>query len=169
MKSKKLNYYLTFVVLFAVLLVSCKKDEDKPAYVGTWTATNPSTIFSYKTTLIINENSFTYTNYLKVEGVTEWLEKYAFKGDLNVTGKEMTIEATSFAESVITIGTTVQSTDLKWYNKGTTEFSALLNDYEMSSTMKLQFIVDGNSLTIIPDYNNDGTLDTDETQVYTKE
>lgn len=168
MKIKNLNY-LTIIVLFAAaLLVSCNKDEDKPAYVGNWISQETDGDTVLKTTLELKESSFTQVISMKIGNSTSWIEMYGIKADLSVSGNVMTYTLTSIGAAEFNMQT-LSFGDIVWYNTGVTDFNNLLETLGMTATMKIQFAVSSNTLTVVPDVDNNGTFDASETQIFTKE
>jgi hypothetical protein len=145
MKKTRSFKTLVGIAFLAIVLFSCEKKEDDPAYVGTWVATEemefmePGTMIPVQMTLILSKSNFEWKIAASLSGVL--IDVGAVKGDLTATDTEFTIMPTS-------AGTPGQSGSLEWVNKGEAGFEEALANWEMSESMTSAYAVVGNTLTI---------------------
>jgi len=167
MKRMNLLKKFTLIALVALSFYSCNKDED-PSYAGTWVYTETEDGVSYRDKMVLTSGSFENIGAMKLGDLTDWIDLYGMKGKLSASGNIITITLTSVGTTDIDFETGEVS-DMNWYNSGTDEFNDFLVEMETEATMKVEFTVSGNSLTIVPDIDGDGDYDSEESMIYTRQ
>lgn len=163
---KKYSILLSVVLFVSLFLSGCKKDDDKPAYVGTWEMTETSDNGQMKTTLTVTESTVTVINsYFFGEA---WIDGSGMKATLSVSGDDVTLTLTEIGQAPYTMN---GIGDIVWYTPSDEEFAALALDFGANANLQIvgKLTVDGDQLTIKTDNNGDGDYsDPYETQVFTR-
>lgn len=170
------------ILLIVAVIMGCEKDEEGPAYVGTWEyyeedevlQTEPIQItLSSKMVLTLTTNTWQMIMRIKVPPLISDFENYmGFKGTMTVDGEDVEIvfrevglreineETFSFIDDEIT-----------WYSQATDPnmFGMLFDEYGPSqTTISGKLIVEGGKLTMKMDENQNGQYEPDEITVFTK-
>lgn len=175
MKKRTLNLMQFFTLLtFALLLTaSCKKDEVKEPYVGTWEATETITeegiSFQVKDIIILSKDKFTNKGQMLNPLTNKWIDIIGMKGELSINGDIMNLVVTDAGMTSYDGITGIPTGNITYYNESELGFEGLLADMEIPQTFSSQFFVTDNKITIKTDHNNDGDYtDENETTIYTK-
>ena len=148
---------LTVIALLALTFTSCEKDNDKtPAYVGTWvneTVDNslgePITVTSK---LVLTTSTFDMSMFADM-GILV-MQMAGMKGDLSVSGDQITIMPTSVGMADFETGA------MTWIDKNEAGWDDALAEMDMNESESAAYRVEGNQLII--------TFD-DSEEVYTKQ
>ncbi len=163
---KKHSSLLAVLFVLSLFFSQCKKDDDKPAYVGTWELTETDTQGSYKTTLTITESSLTMIMAILLNQ-TIWYDWMGMKTDLSVNGEDATLTLTE----VGAVNYENIEDGINWYSPTDEGFDALAEELGANESDQIitKITVSGNQLTVKMDRNGDGDYEDDEeTQVFTK-
>lgn len=176
MKRLTSNLMQLFTVLALVLIfsASCKKDETKEPYLGTWsyndTMTEDGITMQVKDIITLTKDKFTNMGQVKNPLTNEWIDAFGMKGELSVTGDKMNLIITEMGMTSYDSMTGMPTGTIIYYTEDDVEFDGLLDEMEMPQTVSSEFFIAGDKLTIKTDYNSDGDYtDEDETTVYTKQ
>lgn len=163
-----------FIVLLAVTISSCKKNDPAPDYVGTWYATGSaqledSTTVEMKEVMKLNDGSFSNVIQVKNPSTNAYLDYLGTKGTMTVNGKKMSVTVTEAGVSTFDVSGIPTGT-IHYYKSNETGFTTLLAFLEMPSSFQSEYEISGNQLTLKTDYNADSDYNDDgEVTVYTRQ
>lgn len=147
MKIMQFHLIKVFCALFFLSVFSCEESGDTPNYVGTWVNLRYEDFFendlpvNIQTTFIFTESKVEY--YVDIEDNNEFSPMGGIKGDLSVSGDEMTITVTS-------VGLQNGSGELTWVKEGDLLWEAALANYEIDNTTDTwRYKVIANTLTFL--------------------
>lgn len=163
-----------FLLLVAVTVVSCKKDDDDPDYVGTWvvlgTFNDGETNFEMKDVLTLSSGKFEEKMQLKNPVNNTWLDYMGMKGTLTVNGNKINVTITEIGLSAINPVTQTPTGVITYYKSTDTEFSELVEGFGIDLTYQSEYSIQGSEITIKTDLNGDGDFnDEDELSTYTRQ
>jgi hypothetical protein len=176
MKELKNKWIRVFIFLFAITAAfsSCTKDEnvaENADYVGKWSseATDPSSSQgSYIQVLTLTKNTFDAMVKTK-NGQGEWVNTFALKGNMTVSGNKMNIHISEFGTSINPITGETTNT-FTYYKEGSMLFDPIMSSSGREQDYQSEYVVSGNTLTLKTDMNNDKDYtDAEETMVYTRQ
>jgi hypothetical protein len=160
-----------FLLLFVVSALtlgfwSCEEDAEDPKFIGSWVQTSTEEGTEMKDVLDLTASTFQSVYSMKMG--EEWFELGGGKGTLTTSGNELTLTFTHAGSAEYDFETHTLG-DLVWYGAGTEEFDATIAEMGGDATLKGEYSVSGETLTLKIDVNGDGSYDNDEeTSVYTK-
>jgi hypothetical protein len=141
------------VLLTVLLYCSCENKKEEPPFVGTWLTTNTQEGFEMKDSLTLTENTF--TDIISISVNNNWLEYMGIEGTHQATGNQLVLNADSVAMAKINIFTGEIYNGLEWYKRGSEEFNQYISKFGMA-TMKGEYLIDGDTLTVKMDMDGDG-------------
>ena len=177
MKTPLIVNKAMLLVTVAVILIhvtSCRKDEkaDKPAdYVGTWicdkTVDSEDGSFVIRDVVTFSKNSF--TEVAKIQDTDgNWLSIIGRKGNFTPGDGKMDVSLTEAGMTGFDSNGNPTG-NIVYYKAGTSEFSDVLVEMEMSQHYKAQYSVAGSSLTLTADTNDNGSYDDEDVYVFAKQ
>lgn len=179
MKTKVTSYarVLAIAALMFFAANACEKDDKKEEsrnYVGAW-----STVKSVATEdgdiEVLDIVQFTVDGFVEVASVldpesNEWVDLIGRKGDITVKSGQMDVSIIEIGFSEVDETTGSPTGELIYFEEGTEEFSALLEELEMSQNYKALYTISDDEMTLKADNNNNGSFDDeDEVDVFTRQ
>jgi hypothetical protein len=142
---------LALIALLTLTFVSCEKNgNDDPDYVGTWVNEEQEDFFGETVTviskLILTKSTFEMSVSLDLDILV--MQMAGMKGNLSVTGNQITIMPTSVAMAD-------DEGNLVWVNKGEAGWADALDEMDMDETETGTYRVEGNQLYITVDGSED--------------
>lgn len=170
MKTLKSTIY-AFVLVLLMLISGCSKNEDAiPDYIGTWTSTHTETVdgtlLNLKSTLTISEGKYN-ENIQVVAAPGVYVDFMKFFCDMTADENQMNITIKRFG--IIEIVNDQPTGNMIYYDQSDQELEDLLTSAGLSNPFTLQYNVDGNTLTIRYDANENGQIESNEITDYTRE
>lgn len=150
------------LILMSVTVTTCDRQEGDPFYVGTWQYKEKvyAGEFEYNTTrtLVLSETTFEEIYLMQRDNSTTIASLLGMKGDLDVSGPEMTFTLKAVGDCIKDTQNKCTSS-VQWYAKG----SALYNNYiqYLEEIVDGEFEADEDYLWLVRDMNNDGDTDDD--------
>lgn len=150
------------LILLSATVTTCDRQEDDPFYVGTWQYKEKvyAGEFAYNTTrtLILTETTFEEIYVMQRDNSTVIASLLGMKGDLDVSGAEMTFRLKAVGDCVKDAQNKCTGS-VQWYAKG----SAVYNNYiqYLKENVDGEFEADEDYLWLVRDSNNDGDTDDD--------
>jgi len=154
--------FLLLVISIVLAFSSCKKEEDEPDFVGTWSITYDFFSTEMKNVLKLSASSFESVYKMKDSSLV-YIDFIGIKGSLSAKGDLLTFNINS-------VGITNPLTGkLQYTNKGELGFEDMLGDMEETFTVKYQ--VSSNKLTLSYDNDGDGIYggENDVVETYTRD
>lgn len=175
MKTKITRYsrLLAMSAIALVTLYACEKDDDKDEprdYVGQWvtvrTVQSEDGDFEVQDIVNFTESGFTEIASIVDPITEEWVDLIGRKGEFTVKSGLMNVKLTEAGFSELDDDTGLPTGDIIYYEEGTDEFDALLEELDMIASYKAKYTISGDNLTLKSDNNNNGSYDDDD-EVYT--
>jgi hypothetical protein len=164
MKTKHFTWKLIMLLCLAGMasVPSCDWFREDPLYVGTWQYTDKiyagEMVFNGITTLTLTESTFEEIYVLKADNSSEIGSLLAMKGDLDVSGNEMTFRLTAVGECIRDNQQNCTAS-VEWFQKGSSTYSTYMQ--YLKETVQGEFVADEDYLWLVRDRNLDG--DTEDT------
>lgn len=179
---KTLKFFrMDFILLSVAILMaytSCKKDdvtdETSADYIGVWvteiTYSPEDGGFVLKDVINFSRNSFTEVAKVKDDNSGSWIDIAGRKGTFTVANGKMNISLTEAGMTTTDPLSGGPTGSIMYYKEGTTEFSNILIEMEMTQNYTALYSISDNTMTLKADNNNDGSYDDqDEVNIYTKQ
>ena len=145
------------IILVSLLMTSCEALKEDPLYAGTWEFKDKiysgELTFNTTRTLLLTKNTYQEVYVIQPDNSSSISTILGLKGDLSVSGSEMTF-------SLKEIGACVKdaqekcTSSVQWYGSGTQYYNDNIQYFKL--TVKGDFEVDEDYLWIIRDTNGDG-------------
>lgn len=160
------KFSLLFIIgAFAFSFWSCSEDEDNPDYIGDWISIYTEDGVENKELLSLAASTF--ENVVSQKETGEWVESFGLKGNMTVSGKEISMIITAVGGRNYD-PQTLEVLDFEWFDDGTTNFTLALQFFGGNKTPNGEYEVNGETLTLKIDYDDDGSYSADEILEYTK-
>jgi|WetSurSiteA1Bulk_404760.scaffolds.fasta_scaffold02725_3 hypothetical protein len=147
------------VSLFAFFVTSCES-SNKEAYTGTWEYTEKITsdevVYNNTRTITLTKSDYEETYFIRRENSNTIVSIIGTRGDLSQSNSNLTF-------SLKELGTCDRdeseacTENVMWYGQGTDYYNDNIHYFQTTVTGK--FEVNGNTLRLRRDLNNDGDLE----------
>lgn len=145
----KLIFSLTALIVLSLTFTSCEKEDETPAYVGTWVNEITETVeifgeMTVTTTLVLTKSTYDISSSFTIADVP--IPAGGTSGDLSVNGNTITISPTSITAYDIDeeTGELIEMI----LNKGDDGWEEALVEMEMSASESATYSIDGNKMTV---------------------
>ncbi len=153
---------ITVVALIFLTLTTCEKLREDPLYVGSWQSKDKLYVgdVTYNTTrtLILTKTIYEEVYVMQRDNSSTITALLGLKGDLTVSGSQMTFKLTAVGECIKDASQNCTSA-VQWYAKG----SATYNTYMqyLKETINGEYEADEAWLWLVRDSNQDGDTEDD--------
>ncbi|MFN8207269.1 MAG: hypothetical protein U0T82_07660 [Bacteroidales bacterium] len=155
-----------FRILFALVITaslaflnSCGPEEEDPPYVGTWAAfgeiSDTSGTLEAKEEITLGKDTYKNILYIKNPSTQKWVALQGLKGSLSLSGTKLSLNFTSIGLSTFDIISGLPTGNIQYYQKGTENFDALLEQSGFPAFIKCEYVVTGNTIILYMDVNGD--------------
>lgn len=147
-----------------LLLPSCSKDSNSPAWATKWvlydTETFNNATYDTRQLLDLHETSFVSSNDVNLDGT--WKTFARMEGTLKETSGKFSLHVSKLGMSSFDLNG-LPTGQVTMYNSGTSEFNQILDMMGMPEEFDAYYTLSGNSIVLSLDLNLDGdTTDADE-------
>ncbi|WP_372643981.1 hypothetical protein [Ancylomarina sp.] len=158
-QRKFLIRWLSAALMICLILSvnSCGNDDDDDdvitsTYVGTWERIDSSDEGAVKQVLVITASTLKMTMSMSEDGL--WMDLMVVEGSYSVSGDV-------FMLTITRLGILNDDmTGFDYYTPDDIDWDLILEDeFDISESFEVKFVVSGNKLTIISDDNGDGIFD----------
>lgn len=167
--NKGFLIYRIIVSLFITILPSCENQKKDPEFVGTWQFTENITsnelVYNTTRTIILTRNSYEETYLIQRENSGIISAIVGTKGDLSQAHSTLTFSLKELGKCALDESDACTD-DVQWFGQGTDYFNDNIKYFE--TEVAGEFEVNGKTLRLVRDLNNDGDLeDTGEDVTFT--
>ncbi len=160
-KSCTIGSIAVIAVLF-LTLTTCERLREDPLYVGSWQYKDKLYVgdITYNTTrtLILTKTTYEEVYVLQRDNSSVISALLGLKGDLTVSGNEMTFKLSAVGECVKDASQNCTNT-VQWFAKGSATYNTYIQ--YMQETVNGDFEADEDYLWLVRDSNQDGDAEDD--------
>jgi hypothetical protein len=162
-------FYFLSDTLLVLLIQSCENQKKDPEYVGTWEfsekITSNELVYNTTRTINLTRNSYEETYLIQRENSGIISAIVGTRGDLSQAHSTLTFSLNELGKCVRDESDACTD-DIQWFGQGTEYFNDNIKYFE--AEVAGEFQVNGNTLRLVRDLNNDGDQeDTGEDVTFT--